>query len=420
MNIDKDLLKHDKCDIFTPDNISIIMASYLKKSGNLLEPSVGTGNLLKFINIEKYSNIDIYDIKGKYLNECPNNSNINKYNKDFIEENIITTYENIILNPPYIKIQNLSSDYREMIKKNWTILNKGSIDIYYVFILKCINLLSDTGIMISITPNSYLYNKGSLNLRKYLIENKLIKEIIDFKTKKVFNKVSTYCCITIFSKEEKNYIIYNNDKIYYNNISPNEYNIFINNNDNINTKLLGDICNIKNGIATLRDKIYIHTEKLYDEPCWNIITNSNIDMWCIYPYDDNGKILDEKYFTKNNPLTYKYLCNNKIELSKRDNGKKKYPKWYSYGRTQSLIKSKQTQVIYISTFIDPNNIKYKIDNSKLFISCLCIELKTNEYTLEDIKTILEHNNNFIINNSSKRGGGWLNISSRILKQITIS
>ena len=38
-----------KCDIFTPDNISKLMASYLKKGGSLLEPSVGTGNLLKFI-----------------------------------------------------------------------------------------------------------------------------------------------------------------------------------------------------------------------------------------------------------------------------------------------------------------------------------------------------------------------------------
>ena len=45
--MDSDLEKFTKCDIFTPDNISLIMSSKLKKNGNLLEPSVGDGNLLK-------------------------------------------------------------------------------------------------------------------------------------------------------------------------------------------------------------------------------------------------------------------------------------------------------------------------------------------------------------------------------------
>ena len=59
--------------------------------------------------------------------------------------------------------------------------------------------------MISITPNTYLYNKSALNLRKYLFQNKYIKEIIDFKDKKVFKDASVYCCITIFTKENKDF-----------------------------------------------------------------------------------------------------------------------------------------------------------------------------------------------------------------------
>ena len=75
--------------------------------------------------------------------------------------------------------------------------------------------------------------------------------------------------------------------------------------------------------------------------------------------------------------------------------------------------------MYVSTLSDPENIKYKIDDNMLFIGCLRIDLKTDEYTLEKIKQILENNKDFIINNSSKRAGGWLNISGRILKQIPI-
>ena len=52
MDIDDSLLKFTKSDVFTPDKISKIMSSYLLKEGNLLEPAVGEGQLLKFINLK--------------------------------------------------------------------------------------------------------------------------------------------------------------------------------------------------------------------------------------------------------------------------------------------------------------------------------------------------------------------------------
>ena len=418
-NTDNELLNFSRSDIFTPDRISKLMMSFLYKNGNLLEPAVGTGNLLKYLNLDHYNRIDIFDIKKEYLDKCPIKENIIKYHTDFIKKQINTSYKNIILNPPYIRFQDLSIEYREFIKKNWNILSNGNIDIYYVFIIKCLELLDKDGIMIAIIPNSYLYNKSALKLRKYLISNRFIKEIIDFKTEKVFNNVSTYCCITIFTKDYKTHIKYNNSNILYDNISTKEYNIFIKSVNNKSTIKLGNICNIKNGIATLRDKIYIHRNKLFDEPCWRIITNSKEDKWIIYPYDDDGKILDEEYFRDNNKKTYNYLLNNKEELALRDKGNKKYPKWYSYGRTQSIIKPKSKEVIYVPTFIDPNNINYIISTSKLCVSSLSIELKTNKYRLNDIIDILHKNKEFIIKNSSKRGGGWINISGRILKEIII-
>ena len=66
------------------------------------------------------------------------------------------------------------------------------------------------------------------------------------------------------------------------------------NNENcVNTQTtLKDVCKITNGIATLRDKIYIHNSPLYNEHCWKIVTNGNQDKYIIYPYD-NGKIINE-------------------------------------------------------------------------------------------------------------------------------
>ena len=419
--IDETLLNFSNCDIFTPDNISQKMSLYLYKEGNLLEPSVGDGQLLKFINTDDYENIDVYDIKSEYLDKIENKDNINKYLEDFLIKEITIKYKNIILNPPYIKIQNLSDKYRKHIKQNWKLLN-GNVDIYYAFLLKCIELLDDDGIMISITPNSYLYNKGSLKLREYLIENKLIKEIIDFKSDQVFSEVKTYCCITIFSKENKENLIYNDKEIKYTEIDKKEYNIFTINKENKTNqtiKTLNDICIIRNGIATLRDKIYIHDNKLYDEPCWEEITNGKDNKWCIYPYDKNTKIIEEEEFKTTNPLTYTYLEKHKEELSKRDKGNKKYPKWYSYGRTQSLKVSAKENMMYIPTLADPENIRYKIEKSKLFVGCLGLEIKDDKHTLEEIKEFFEKNKQFMIDNSSKRNGGWITLSTRILKQIEI-
>ena len=416
--IDKVLLEFDKSDVSTPDDISKLMSSYLSKKGNLLEPAVGTGQLLKFVELDKYDSIDIFDIKSNYLEVCPDNNNITKYNKDFLKECINKKYKNIILNPPYIKIQDLSNDYRDFIKTQWSILINGSLDIYYAFMLKCIELLDNKGIMVCIIPNSYLYNKGSYDLRKYLIENKLIERIIDYRSEKVFKNVGAYCCITVITKKRKTNLIYNDTTIKYKSICEKMYNIFIEK-GTVGTKKLGDICNIKNGIATLRDKIYIHKERKYEEPCWQIITNGINDSWCIFPYDKNGKVLEEDYFKTHNPKTYKYLCEHKDELAKRDKGNKTYPKWYSYGRTQALIKPVKDNIIYMPALCDRNNIRYKIDSSKIHMSSLSIELKTDDYTLEYIVELIEKNSDFIVKNSLNRAGGWIIISSRILKNIQI-
>ena len=410
---DQQLLECNTSDVFTPDSISKKMSSYLYGHGNLLEPAVGKGNLLKFITIEAYESIDIFDIKQKYLDEC--DPRFTKYNTDFIFHETVKKYKNIILNPPFIRIQDLSIDYRSLLKDKWDIL-KGNVDIYYAFLLKCLELLDEGGVMVAITPNSYIYNKSAKKLREYFLTNRFIQEIVDFKSKKVFKNISAYCCITIFTKTKKESFIYNDTTIMYDSIDKD--NIF--GSPTKGGKILGDICTIKNGIATLRDKIYIHSSKKYEEPCWKeIIVNANKNMWVIYPYE-KGIIIDEKTFKKNNPKTYAFLEENKNELAKRDKGHKTYREWYAFGRTQSLVSPKSENVLYIPTFGDPNSVGYRIDNSKLFVGCLCLELTTDEYRLEEVLEILVKNKDFIEKNSLKRGGGWISISGTILKKIDLT
>lgn len=442
--IDNTLLNYGKSDIFTPDAISKIMASYLLNKGSLLDPCVGKGALLKFIDLDQYDRIDVYDIKETYL-KCvsdtylQNKKNCNAHLSDFlgvpppdprIKEIPLHNSGargcpsplNIIVNPPFIKIQDLSAEYRDYIKNKFPIFKEGNFDLYFVFLFKCLEILDEGGVMVAVTPNSYLYNKSAIQLRKYMIDHQLFEKIIDYGSEKIFPGISVYCCITVFTKKPKESFDYNGKIIQYNginNIMQNpSYNIF-NQHNSSTTKTLKDICIIKNGIATLRDKIFIHKKKLYDEPSWKEITNAKETMYIIFPYKD-GKIIEEEEFKIENPKTFAYLSLHKEELAKRDKGNKVYPKWYSFGRSQSLKLSTSPKVIYIPTFIDPLDMHVKVSSPTLFYSCLCIEPKS---LMDDIYLILytiEKNMELIQQSTSKRGGGWINLSSRILYDLPVA
>ena len=141
----------NKCDVFTPDGISKVMSNYLPNNGgNLLEPSVGNGQLLKYIKLDTYTEIDVYDITPLYLEQCVTAPNIQKHCKDFIMAEIPKKFKNIIMNPPFIKFQDLPIEIRKYIKATWTQLKSGNIDIYCAFLLKCLDLLEPDGTMVCI------------------------------------------------------------------------------------------------------------------------------------------------------------------------------------------------------------------------------------------------------------------------------
>ena len=415
MSHNDDLLTFTKCDVFTPDQIAKQMASFLKKTGNLLEPSVGCGHLLKHVSVDEYNQVDMYELKKDYSNSITVKNNMTLYCEDFLKQQIVTTYDNIIMNPPYIRTQDLSETYRTFLKTQFDLLSGGLVDIYYAFLIKGLHLLKPDGVMVAIIPNSYLYNKSALDLRQYLFEHEYVQEIIDFEEKKVFENTSVYCCITIFTKTKKSQLLYNKRPISYEMIKT-KYSLF--NFHDTDKKTLKDICSIRNGIATLRDKVFIHSEKKFDEPCWKQITSGRDVMYIIYPYE-NGKIIDETRFQNNNPNTYLYLCSQKEELSKRDKGKKKYPAWYAYGRSQS-IRYSSSNCIYIPCFIDPDDLETNIYVYKniLHKSCLCIEPK-DETQIGLIKECILKHKEFITMNSSKRSAGWINLSSRILYDVPV-
>jgi adenine-specific DNA-methyltransferase len=167
---------------FTPPKTIIkvlnILFDYNKNFNNILEPSCGSCEFIdKLINIYpnaivsgiEYNKIIYDNIKNNY----DNNSNIKIINDNFLKNCVNEKFDLIIGNPPYyvLKKGDVDVDYYNYFD--------GRPNIFLLFIIKSLKLLTDDGILCFILPKSFLnclyYNKT----RKYIYDNYLILNIIE-------------------------------------------------------------------------------------------------------------------------------------------------------------------------------------------------------------------------------------------------
>lgn len=322
----------------------------------------------------------------KKMPEKFNIYNGNSLDKDFLRKTLNDSkFQAIVGNPPYVRIQNLEEDTRKIIRKYWKFI-QGDIDIFIPFIEIGIELMSEKGKMGYITPNSYFTTHAGKNLRKFLQANKYIEEIVDFGHYQVFKGITTYTAITIISKTAKSYFILkkirnnkevtdlNNiegEKIYFRELNPEKWALVSNKEKEIITIIensyykLKDIADIRVGLATLADRVYILENSEEEEKYFVKYLNGNKFLIekeitkeiikvsivkseedilenkrrIIFPYKKiNGRyvIVSEEELKEKFPETYRYLLFCKDILVKRDKGKKEYETWYAYGRTQGI------------------------------------------------------------------------------------
>lgn len=132
------MAKHNLGQYFTTNNElkEKVYEFILNKPSNILEPSIGQGDLVAYV-IDKMPDVifDMYEIdkKIKLLDNVQKDKII--YG-DFMKQTIAKTYKTIIGNPPYVKTK------------------KGNL--YIDFIEKCYNLLEEKGELIFIIPSDFL------------------------------------------------------------------------------------------------------------------------------------------------------------------------------------------------------------------------------------------------------------------------
>ncbi len=102
-------------------------------------------------------------------------------------------------NPPYVMLQNLETKEAFNYCSEKFQSAKYKIDTYQLFIEQSLNLLKGKGVLGFITPNTFLKNIHAEPLRKFILNNSVINEILLFKYS-VFPEASVDTCVFTFEK----------------------------------------------------------------------------------------------------------------------------------------------------------------------------------------------------------------------------
>lgn len=197
---------------FTPKDLAMFLATKLitlaktegKTNLSVLDPACGDGSLLDAISEvggELISSLVGYDTNKGYiekarfllasqnsrlellcrdfLNICPNNVDL------FSTECRHEFVDIVIANPPYVRTQVLGAEKAQQLAKEFNL--SGKIDLYYPFLMAMTNALKKGGLLGVITSNRFLSTKSGSDIRKYLLDNYDILEVIDLGDTKLFN-----------------------------------------------------------------------------------------------------------------------------------------------------------------------------------------------------------------------------------------
>lgn len=288
----------------------------LNGPSNILEPSIGQGDLITFIT-ERVPNItfDMYEIDTRIemLDKIEKNKII--YG-DFMQQTIAKKYKTIVGNPPYVRTK------------------KGNL--YIDFTEKCYHLLDEKGELIFIVPSDFLKLTSASNLLNEMMTNGTFTHIFHPHNENMFENASIDVIVFRYCKSKtiEKKVLYNDKLRYITN--GNGLITFADEETEEQQVLFQDYFDVYVGLVTGKEDVYKNSGL------------GNINVL-------NGENKVEKYiyietYPCENEKINRHLLNHKTDLIERGIRKFNENNWFEWGapRNISTIRANlEKECIYI-------------------------------------------------------------------------
>ncbi|GGM62098.1 type II restriction/modification system DNA methylase subunit YeeA [Halarchaeum rubridurum] len=297
-------------------------------------------------------------------------------------------FDAVIGNPPYVKIQNLEKSVRSVYEQGYQTAEQR-FDIYNLFVERGYSLTTNK--FGYILPNKFFESNGGQPLRRFIAEQGALSEVVDFGKEQVFDGVSTYTCLLFLSKERSTrprYVQVRDDpmqirrSLEFRHVSiesGEKWNFLTKNEKEIVSKIEGTGTELGEaieqmfvGVQTSADKTFVLQEcEISGEEvsgysrssdrevtvesgiCHPYVTGSEVQryqspetqQYIIYPYTEEGRLLQEDELSEIYPKAFSYLSENRDSLASRGGENQQFESWFAHWCPRTPEKFEREKVL---------------------------------------------------------------------------
>ena len=169
----------DLGQVFTSEQVANFMVSLIdQKDGLVLDPCFGRGAFLKACHKQSINNVVGYEIdKELYESTKQEFPNYSLVNDDFLSSSTNNKFDTVVMNPPYIRHENIdeliSLDITKDKLRNNVLFETlpKTANMYMYFVVKALDVLKNEGTLIVIFPDSWINSLNGKKFRELVFSN---------------------------------------------------------------------------------------------------------------------------------------------------------------------------------------------------------------------------------------------------------
>lgn len=355
--------------------------SFVKnRDGIILEPSRGAGHIVQYLirNGEKrqWITVEIDKDVETILDPDEMNNTTHIWDDFLLHEFDDIQFSTIVGNPPYVK-------------------QKGKINMYLLFLEKCMNLMRRNSEMIMVIPTDFMFATSGRNIRTRMMEEGEITDIYRPDSETLFEGASQDVIVIRYvhgiRTDGSKTVKYNGQTKTLVLTENGVLSCLADQDNNRKAKTVGDYFHVKVGMVSGADNIF-RNEQLGNVPF----------------VSRNGEII-QYIFTKSFPSgdtdIDAYLLQHKDKLMERRIRKFHNENWFEWGavRNYEFMQPSDTQCIYMETLTRKKDIAFLGTKMHFDGNLLCLAPK-QEMTDVELQTWVDYFNSTRFKNEYIQSG----------------